>query len=199
LRPIVTMSRPGDVNGYFGRQLDHVMTAARHRDSREAEIVSQLLPQTPYWAAVANLQPNRHRATFELLELALAFASSIAMRFKHALALPRPAQFSPKVQAMVPTPEHSTLPSGHATEAYMAAHVLRALMTSARKSSIEVAAVFGQLEALAARIANNRMVAGVHFPADSMAGRLLGATIAEFCLPCHRRRCSRRRRRAGLV
>ena len=32
----------------------------------------------------------------------------------------------------------------------------------------------------AARIAINRTVAGVHFPVDSMAGQLLGLTVAEY-------------------
>jgi len=34
----------------------------------------------------------------------------------------------------------------------------------------------------AARIAINRTVAGVHYPVDSLAGQLLGMTVAEYAL-----------------
>jgi hypothetical protein len=39
-----------------------------------------------------------------------------------------------------------------------------------------------QLQRLATRITNNRVVAGVHFPIDGTAGRMVGESVAEYLL-----------------
>ena len=39
-----------------------------------------------------------------------------------------------------------------------------------------------QFDRLAARVAVNRTVAGVHFPVDSAVGRLLGVALGEFLI-----------------
>jgi membrane-associated phospholipid phosphatase len=96
------------------------------------------------------------------------------MRFKHAFACKRPVDLSSQIQPMIPTPGHATWPSGHATEAFtIIITVLMALLPEGHKYK-------EQLERLAARIAVNRTVAGVHFPVDSAAGRLLGTALAGY-------------------
>jgi hypothetical protein len=57
----------------------------------------------------------------------------------------------------------------------MTARVLQSLLNVAQASEIDI-----QLQRLAARIAINRTVAGVHFPVDSAAGRLLGEALAGY-------------------
>ncbi|UUZ77638.1 hypothetical protein LP414_11350 [Polaromonas sp. P1(28)-13] len=74
---------------------------------------------------------------------------------------------------MIPTPGHASWPSGHATEAYLACALMQALLPHGAEYR-------EQLERLAARIAVNRTVAGLHYPVDSAVGRLLGTSLAEF-------------------
>jgi membrane-associated phospholipid phosphatase len=75
------------------------------------------------------------------------------------------------IQPLIASPPHASYPSGHATNAAMAA----LLMTEATRKSRDGRVKAGRrhLKALAVRIAENREVAGVHFPSDSEAGRKL--------------------------
>jgi hypothetical protein len=75
---------------------------------------------------------------------------------------------------MILTPGHSSFPSGHSTESFVAAYVLWKLVLQPTPLRCE------ELMRQAARIAINRTVAGVHFPVDSVAGQLLGLTLGEY-------------------
>ena len=105
------------------------------------------------------------------------------MRVKHALACRRPVEYSPQIQPMISTPGHGSLPSGHATESFAAAFVFYALIAFTKTESVAIDTndpTFIQLMRISERIATNRTVAGVHFPVDSVAGMVLGHTLAEF-------------------
>jgi membrane-associated phospholipid phosphatase len=175
---LVQLERPTDV--IFRAQNTLVATYAGLRDDRGAEILAQTTPPIDFWGAVIGLQPHRHPWTLALLDLSFGLAVAIHMRFKHAFVCPRPSELSPQIQPMIPVPGHAAWPSGHATEAYLVATILQALMDAAlpgNGSKYEQ-----QLQRLAARIAVNRTVAGLHFPVDSAAGRLLGTVIGEFVI-----------------
>lgn len=157
----------------FKQQLDLVANYSELRDDRGAEILAQVNGGGPFWASVIGLTAHRHKYTAELLDLAMSLATHVEMRFKHAFACPRPVELSPQIQPMIPTPGHASWPSGHATEAYLTCALLQALMPHGSKYQ-------EQLERLAARIAVNRTVAGLHYPVDSAVGRLLGTALANF-------------------
>lgn len=157
----------------FTRQLELVANYAELRDDRGAEILSQMNGGAAFWASIVGLTTHRHKYTLELLDLAMSLATHVEMRFKHAFACPRPVDLSPQIQPMIPTPGHASWPSGHATEAYITCALLQALLPQGAKYR-------EQLERLAARIAVNRTVAGMHYPVDSAVGRLLGTALADF-------------------
>ena len=59
----------------------------------------------------------------------------------------------------------------------MTAVILRELRGESPASGFDT-----QLQRQAARIAINRTIAGVHYPIDSVAGRILGTSLAEYFL-----------------
>ena len=183
--PIVRLVRPP--KRVFQAQLLLVDQYAALREDRANEILAQLSPPLASWSAIVNLHPARKKKTLELLDVALRFATVVEMRIKHALNCPRPVDYSPQIQPMILTPSHGSLPSGHSTEAHIVAHILAALLPAGANPLWQT-----QLAKLAERIATNRVIAGVHFPVDSAAGRVLGVTLGEYLLA----RCQNSRFRA---
>jgi hypothetical protein len=105
------------------------------------------------------------------------------MRFKHEFAAWRPSELSAQVQPMIVVPRHGSYPMGHGCETYLAALVLAELVRDpAGGNQPFFLATQQQLLALADRIAWNRIIAGVHYPADLYAGQALGRWLAEYLL-----------------
>jgi membrane-associated phospholipid phosphatase len=181
---IVKLLRPS--SRYILRhQLKHVLSYADLRRDRSAEILSQLSDLPTFFASICYLRPDRARFTLELIGAFMDALVPAEMRVKHALASPRPLEYSPQIMPMILTPGHSSHPSGHAVEAFMIATVLSELIEG------QDAITYGteaprlgpwrdKLMQLAARIAVNRVVAGVHFPVDNAAGMVLGLLLGRY-------------------
>ena len=174
---LIAMHRPDEL--FFKKQFALVRSYAEIRSDRAAEIIAQMRPQVPFWSAAVHMHPSHTPKTLELVELALGFASVMCMRFKQAMAVARPIDWSAEIQPIIATPSHSAYPSGHATEAYMIAYTLPGLVALPGPTRTHIQT---QLLAQAHRIAENRTVAGVHFPVDSLAGQLLAKALADYFL-----------------
>jgi len=144
------------------------------RPDRMNEILTQVMVPYSFYAMVLNLQPGRHRATFELMAAVFRLSTVIAMQFKHHFRIRRPADRSPLIQPVLLTPGHGSYPAGHATQCHFLSAVLTELLGVATTSETS-----DQLTRLASRIAENRVVAGLHYPEDNVAGKVLGNKLAE--------------------
>ena len=67
---IASIERPSK-NQFFVKQLELVKLQAIKAKRQDCmnEILSQLTPALPYFAALTGMQPNKHKWTYELLEL----------------------------------------------------------------------------------------------------------------------------------
>lgn len=176
--PVVHMDRP--TKETFREQLAFLHGYANIRTDRYGEILDQIGAITPFQASIAFLRADTKPKTHELLEVVFRLARHVEHQFKHALACRRPVELSAQVQPIIETPGHGTLPSGHSTEAFMAAFVLWELLKDAHLDPYGEESYGIQFMKLANRIAVNRTVAGVHFPLDSAAGATLGLTLGAY-------------------
>ena len=179
---IAEIGRP--VTATFQKQLPLVLSWAELRNERATEILAQIDAQYAFWSSIVYMHPDRTKRTFELINMLLQFCVYVEMRIKHALGCWRPVEYNAQVQPMITTPGHGSFPSGHSTQAHAVAHVLKILLNLYAKDPTtgkdKYETVRDQLDRQAARIAANRTVAGVHFPVDSMAGRMLGVALGEY-------------------
>lgn len=125
-------------------------------------------------AGAALDRPRRREWLVATAGVALAHGASIGV--KRVVRRPRPDD--PAVQVRVGTPSRLSFPSAHATSTTAAAVLFGALL---HRPLVAV---------LVPPMALSRLVLGVHYPSDVVAGSLLGAAVAAGA-----RRASARRTR----
>lgn len=185
--PLVTLNRPD--NAYFANtQLPMVRDAADLRADRIDEILMQTEDITSFFGAVLLLDWSRSDWVFELSEAIVRLCGYIEFPFKFVFDVPRPSLLSSKVMPVIDTPTHGAWPSGHATESFALATVLAGLVDrkagntgrfDMNDATRDVNGSARMLMRTAMRISDNRTVAGVHYPHDSICGLVLGVTLGE--------------------
>ena len=172
---LATVQRPTDKlllkspKGFPG-----VLKARRLRAARTDEIQVQRFALDTHVLDVMGRPPHSHPACAELAQVTIEIATVLVQQLKHHLCVPRPSELSGAVNPMIPVPGHSSFPGGHALQSM-------AVAVAVANACGETAAQQAGLHKLAARIAENRMVAGLHYPVDNDSGLALGWLLAT-CL-----------------
>lgn len=174
--PFCEITRPSIAE--LKSQLTWVRNYSDLRVDRISEIAVQTVDVMSFYGSLAHLNASRRKKTLELLEIVQGLAITIEMQVKHQCWSPRPIDFASEVQPIIQTPDHSTFPSGHATEAYALATVLHHLQNPDATATEGIRSK-DMCYRIAHRIAVNRTIAGVHFPVDSAAGAILGIMLGE--------------------
>lgn len=158
-----------------------VIKAGALRSERLNEILTQVEIPYSFFAMVLNLQPGRHRYTYELMSAAMQLSGLAVMQFKHHFRVRRPADRSPLVQPLLLTPGHGSFPAGHATQCHFLADLLTHLIGNRLGGSAGHPGgdLKHQLQLLADRVSANRVIAGLHYWPDIHEGKKLGRDLAK--------------------
>jgi PAP2 superfamily len=119
------------------------------------------------WLAMGTigaLVDRRRRREWIAATAAVAVAHGASVGVKRVVRRPRPDD--PRVHVHVGTPSRLSFPSAHATSTTAAAVLFGALLRKPLAA------------ALVPSMAVSRMVLGVHYPTDVLAGSALGAAVA---------------------
>ncbi|MBD0330886.1 MAG: phosphatase PAP2 family protein [Thermoleophilia bacterium] len=122
--------------------------------------------------ALALALVRRQAAPLLLTVAAVALADLAAIALKAVIERPRPYAAFPEQEPLVTSSFEYSLPSGHAATSAAGAAVLAAYAPRLAPA----------LVVLAAAVAWSRVYVGVHFPADVVAGGLLGLAVAAALL-----------------
>lgn len=164
---------PDEMSFAARAEQDLVRQVARHRTAEQArlaqhfarlDVFKMLAPVIGDWAS-ANTLP-RTAVVFEQIRRAGRPAIEAA---KNAWNRDRPYVLNPGIEPAVERPRNTSYPSGHSADAMIYASMLIELFP-------ELAADWQQQAAL---VSWSRLVGGVHYPSDLLAGKLLGAAIAR--------------------
>jgi hypothetical protein len=152
-----------------------VRLAEDERPDALGEILAQADGFSSYFMAALGISPRTHPNTCLMLHIGSLIGCYGSMHFKNLYQRRRPSQLAPGLMPPIPVPGHPAYPSGHSTQAHlMVLCVRQALPGGPVRNRLTVV-----LNELAARIARNREIAGLHYESDSKAGANLAQSLFE--------------------
>jgi hypothetical protein len=159
---------PDDSPAVLKVEIEALLSKASRRGTRQGEILAQSNSFVDYWYRLLMADQHRRPATVTLIQVGIAVGGMVALYWKNQHKRMRPSQMFPALMPMIPTPPHPSYPSGHSTQAHLVWLCVRAAMP-------DPSLLDEPMYNLAARIAQNREIAGVHFSSDTAAGAKLAS------------------------
>lgn len=114
----------------------------------------------------------KYRATSKVILAAYHDLAIATFVMKQKFNRVRPSILDKDLGHTIQIPTHPAYPSGHATGAYVIAYLLQELDPESAQTYLKAAK----------QITENREIAGLHYPSDSEAGRLLARQLTDSLL-----------------
>jgi membrane-associated phospholipid phosphatase len=106
----------------------------------------------------------------------------VVMCLKDEFKSPRPSQLCLALYPLIDAPATPSFPAGHALQAYLISYLLADSLPSLPQHAMamtDLENATGLLFDIAARVSDNRVVAGIHYPVDIAAGKAVAIACFE--------------------
>jgi acid phosphatase (class A) len=171
------------LRGTLQGEVLQILNLALEREDRYSEVIDQDDGDGAinYYLGMLKIDPARHPMTNLMIRVGRRIGEHIVMCLKGDFASPRPSQLCPAITPMIDPPVTPSFPAGHAVQSYLISYLLAYTLPNLPQHVLPNPPVpptmtslgsvgTGLLFDLAARISQNRIVAGVHYPTDIVAG-----------------------------
>ena len=166
-------SPPASDSEKFREQMAIVLWLQETRTPEQVEFVLKEVNLERFAPLIApELLEVDGRALRETLDRVFDEVRADYDRFKAAYDVPRPFVANKEVHPVMDARPVASYPSGHAIRATVTARLLAAMFPERQEELLE----------LAVRISYGRVIAGVHYPMDVVAGMKLGNAYADVIL-----------------
>jgi hypothetical protein len=137
------------------------------RKFRRREIELEATEVSPYFDRM--LMFSSHPTSRLLMEMMFLVGTTVAGHYKKRFMRPRPSHIDARLRPLIDVPGHAAYPSGHSLQYHLVAKALASVVHDTR--------IGDGLDAIAARVAENREWAGVHYRSDSRVGERIACEI----------------------
>lgn len=155
-------------------ELDYLLALQQKRTPEEVERIKSEIKLVGFrfdnlsYVEITDLK--KRPKTAALARAANADITVVMFQAKLHFNRVRPSRLDPRIQPCIEVPAHPAYPSGHSTQAHMWAYLLCELLPSTQHEAILAGA---QL------IAQDRELAGVHYPSDTALGKTIARQVVD--------------------
>lgn len=168
--------------GQLNEEVVKILNLALERENRFVEVIDQDDGDGAinYWLGLLSIDPGRHPATNLMVRVGRRVGEYVVMCLKDRFGSPRPSQLCPAIAPMIDAPATPSFPAGHAVQAYLISYLLAGSLPALPQHDLsDPKNPKGPLFDLAARVSQNRIVAGIHYPTDIAAGKAVALKCYE--------------------
>jgi hypothetical protein len=150
-----------------------IQLQATERAALMSEIIEQNTTFMQDFLRLLMMTPTSRPYTYLLLKTGARVAELTMPYFKNTFNRPRPSQVCPWIMPPLEVAGHPSYPQGHGLMAHLKALCVSEALVRTHPEMHDA------LIALADRIARNRVVAGFHYPSDSVGARNLASELMK--------------------